>query len=146
MAVLVARISISLAFAQSGSVMIIAGENHVSTYGQRLGLIRKLDGRLASGLDRQAFSVFLSKPLETERVTEGELATLKNDTADSLLGQYPNWQELHDSLLNTMSSTNQGTIWPSYILQKLPTIIKQLDDATRDKALNILWGIAEERK
>lgn len=130
--------------AQPAIIEIIAGNNTESTYESRVKLVPKLEHLSLGENERIRLLHFLSKPLATDRAYEGELATVKNDTADILLDRYPNWNELYESLLTSVVGEDQGTIWPSYILQKLPRIIQQTSsDEIRAQALNLLWATAE---
>ncbi|WP_309387621.1 HEAT repeat domain-containing protein [Cerasicoccus frondis] len=130
--------------AQPAIIEIIAGNNTESTYESRIKLVPKLERLSLGENERITLLRFLTRHSATDRASEGELATLKNDTADILLDRYPNWNELYESLLSSMIAEDQGTIWPSYILQKLPRIIQQTSsDEIRAQALSLLWATAE---
>ena len=101
--------------AQSGLTRMVVGENHVATYEQRVGWIRKLDKMATTQEDKVLLLDFLTCPMAEGRTSEGELATLKNDTADWLMGRYPGDEEIYDVLFAALVAEDQGTIWPSYI-------------------------------
>ena len=129
----------SMATANTGLSRMVVGENHVATYEQRVGWIRNLS-TAALERDRALLTDFLMRPLAADRATEDELATLKNDVADRLLGARPGDATLHAALLGVYEAEDQGTVWPGYVLQKLPRIVRQTpDDAVRQASLERLW-------
>lgn len=117
-------------------------EGGQADYPTRYRLTYTIDSKL-SDENRGRLEKFLSLPLAKGGLEESELAALKNNVADALIRQDDGPRDLFKLLQTDWADADQGMIWRSYIVQKIPELTLKLKNENEIKSsVNFLRKLA----